>query len=124
MTRAPAQRLPSTAASDRSTPRAAATGARWNGAPEGGSECPVAVPRPSSGVYTACWRNTDFVTNHLIDLDEDALSAARAELGTTTIKDMVNETLRRATLHRERRVAAALDVLADADLDDRSEAWR
>ncbi len=69
-------------------------------------------------VYTAD------VAKHLIDLDEGALGAARAELGTTTIKDTVNEALRRATLLREGQVAAALDVLADADLDDRSDAWR
>jgi Arc/MetJ family transcription regulator len=61
---------------------------------------------------------------HLIDLDEEMLSAARSELGTTTIKDMVNEALRRATFQREQRTAAALDVLANARLDDRSEAWR
>jgi len=64
------------------------------------------------------------VAKHLIDLDEIALGAARAELGTTTIKDTVNEALRRATALRERQVAAALDVLADARLDDRSDAWR
>jgi len=64
------------------------------------------------------------VAKHLIDLDENALGAARAELGTTTIKDTVNEALRRATALRERQVAAALDVLADARLDDRSDAWR
>jgi len=64
------------------------------------------------------------VAKHLIDLDENALGAARVELGTTTIKDTVNEALRRATALRERQVAAALDVLADARLDDRSDAWR
>jgi Arc/MetJ family transcription regulator len=64
------------------------------------------------------------VAKHLIDLDEDALGAARAELGTTTIKDTVNEALRRATGQRERQVALALDVLADAQLDDRVDAWR
>jgi len=64
------------------------------------------------------------VGKHLIDLDEKALGATRAELGTTTIKDTVNEALRRATSLRERQVAAALDVLANARLDDRSEAWR
>ncbi len=64
------------------------------------------------------------MAKHLIDLDERALGAARAELGTTTIKDTVNEALRRATALRERQVAAALDVLADARLDDRSDAWR
>jgi Arc/MetJ family transcription regulator len=64
------------------------------------------------------------VAKHLVDLDEETLAAARAELGTTTIKDTVNEALRRATARRERRVAAALDVLSDARLDDRAEAWR
>lgn len=64
------------------------------------------------------------MAKHLIDVDDDMLGAARAELGTTTIKDTVNEALRRATLERERRTAAALDVLAGAGLEDRGEAWR
>ena len=64
------------------------------------------------------------VAKHLIDLDEVSLGAARAELGTTTIKDTVNEALRRATADRQRRVSAALDVLAQAGLDDRADAWR
>ena len=61
---------------------------------------------------------------HLVDLDDDALSAARAELGTTTIKDTVNTALRRATVERTVRFREALDVLANADLDDREDAWR
>lgn len=64
------------------------------------------------------------MAKHLVDLDEEALGAARAELGTRTIKDTVNEALRRATAERRRRVAESLDVLADADLDDRADAWR
>jgi Arc/MetJ family transcription regulator len=64
------------------------------------------------------------MAKHLVDLDEEALSAARAELGTTTIKETVNEALRRAILARDRRVASALNVLADAHLDDRADAWR
>lgn len=64
------------------------------------------------------------MAKHLIDLDEEALNAARAELGTATIKETVNEALRRATQDRGRRVVAALDILANADLDDRVEAWR
>jgi Arc/MetJ family transcription regulator len=64
------------------------------------------------------------VAKHLVDLDEEALGAARSELGTTTIKDTVNEALRRATARREGQVAAALDLLAAARLDDRAEAWR
>jgi len=64
------------------------------------------------------------VAKHLIDLDEDALGAARAELGTTTIKETVNEALRRATVDRQRRVKEALDALGAAELGDRSDAWR
>lgn len=64
------------------------------------------------------------MTKHLVELDEAALSAARSELGTVTIKDTVNEALRRASGDRSRRVLAALDVLADADLGDREDAWR
>ena len=64
------------------------------------------------------------MAKHLVDLNEEALESARAELGTTTIKDTVNEALRRASDRREDRIGAALSVLADAELDDRADAWR
>ncbi len=64
------------------------------------------------------------MTKRLIDVDDDALDAARAQLGTRTIKDTVNEALRRAARQRSTLLASALAVLADADLDDRSAAWR
>lgn len=64
------------------------------------------------------------MAKHLIDLDEVALSAARTELGTTTIRDTVNEALRRATTRRERTVSKAIDLLARAKLADRTDAWR
>lgn len=64
------------------------------------------------------------MAKHLIDLDEDRLGAARAELGTTTIKDTVNEALRRASSDRTARVSEALDALANAHLVDRTDAWR
>ena len=64
------------------------------------------------------------MTKHLVDLDDAALSAARAELGTTTIKDTVNEALRRATAERAERIRTALDVLAKIPPDDREDAWR
>jgi Arc/MetJ family transcription regulator len=67
---------------------------------------------------------TRSMTKHLVDLDDDVLSAAQAELGTTTIKDTVNEALRRTTEERQRRTAKALDALANARLEDRSDAWR
>ena len=64
------------------------------------------------------------MTKRLIDVDDDALDAARAELGTRTIKDTVNEALRCAARRRGTELANALTVLAEADLDDRSAAWR
>lgn len=64
------------------------------------------------------------MTKRLIDVDDDALEAARAELGTRTIKDTVNEALRRAARQRNAELANALTVLAEADLDDRAAAWR
>ena len=67
---------------------------------------------------------TDWVTKRLIDVDDAALDAARSQLGTRTIKDTVNEALRRAAQQRTTELANALTVLADADLDDRSAAWR
>lgn len=64
------------------------------------------------------------MSKRLVDIDDDALEAARAELGTTTIKETVNQALRLAAAGRNPVVVAALDLLAEADLDDRSEAWR
>jgi len=64
------------------------------------------------------------VTKHLVDIDDDTLGAARAELGTATIKDTVGEALRRVASSRDERVSRAMDVLASADLGDREDAWR
>ncbi|MDV3305639.1 hypothetical protein K7Z75_18425 [Mycobacterium avium subsp. hominissuis] len=64
------------------------------------------------------------MAKHLIDIDEQALEMARAELGTSTIKETVNAALRRATSQRVQQVAAALDVLAAAPAEDRAAAWR
>ena len=72
----------------------------------------------TGAVYTAD------VAKHLVDLDEAALGAARAELGTSTIKDTVNEALQRAAGGRRQRVSNALEALAQAELDERDEAWR
>ena len=64
------------------------------------------------------------MAKHLIDLDEERLRMARAELGTATIKDTVNEALRLATTERRQRISSALDRLGTADLGDRADAWR
>lgn len=64
------------------------------------------------------------MAKHLVDIDEQALSAARAELGTRTIRDTVNEALNRAAGRRSAEVKRSLDRLARLDLDDRDDAWR
>jgi Arc/MetJ family transcription regulator len=64
------------------------------------------------------------VAKHLVDIDEQALSAARAELGTRTIRDTVNEALVRAAGNRPIEVRRSLDQLAALRLDDREDAWR
>jgi Arc/MetJ family transcription regulator len=64
------------------------------------------------------------MTKHLVDIDDEVLDAARAELGTATLKDTVNEALRRVVATRDERVTEALDRLAHADLVERDAAWR
>jgi Arc/MetJ family transcription regulator len=64
------------------------------------------------------------MSKHLVDIDEAALTAAQAELGTDTIKDTVNAALRRAGRDRHDRVQHSLGVLAKAQLNDRADAWR
>jgi Arc/MetJ family transcription regulator len=63
------------------------------------------------------------VTKRLIDVDDNALDAARAHLGTRTIRDTVNEALRRAAQQRSEELESALTALAEAELDDRVSAW-
>ena len=60
----------------------------------------------------------------VIDLDDEALADAAAELGTTTKVATVNEALRLAAARR--RTAVYLDLLAELDMDDthRAQAWR
>jgi Arc/MetJ family transcription regulator len=64
------------------------------------------------------------MAKHLVDIDEDALAAAQAELGTPTMKDTVNEALRRASVRRTARVQKALDRLGRREFPRREEAWR
>jgi Arc/MetJ family transcription regulator len=63
------------------------------------------------------------MTKRLVDIDDDALAQARARLGTETIKDTVNEALRRAAADRADELDRALDALATTPLADRSDAW-
>lgn len=67
---------------------------------------------------------TPGVAKHLVDIDDDALAAAQAELGTSTMKDTVNEALRRASSARNPKVRRALDRLGKRPLPPREDAWR
>ena len=64
------------------------------------------------------------MAKHLVDIDEQALSAARAQLGTQTIRDTVNEALNRAAGRRAAAVKRSLDRLARLEPADRNDAWR
>lgn len=79
--------------------------------------------RPA-GLYDILLIYTCVVAKHLVNIDERALSAARAQLGTQTIRDTVNEALNRAAGRRSSEVKRSLDRLARLDLDDRADAWR
>ncbi len=64
------------------------------------------------------------MAKHLVEIDDEALRAARVELGTKTIKDTVNLALRRAGREHKAKVKEQLDVLARAELASREQAWR
>jgi len=64
------------------------------------------------------------MAKHLVDIDEQALQDARARLGVGTIKETVNRALRLVGGDHSAAVTECLDVLADADLVPREQAWR
>lgn len=68
------------------------------------------------------------MTKRLIDIDDELLAAARAELGTTGIADTVRTALTLAAQRsaRAREIAWLTDggMAALADPDKRSEIWR
>jgi len=64
------------------------------------------------------------MAKHLVDIDETALAAAQAELRTRSMKETVNEALRRAGAPRNAKVHEALDRLGQRDFAPREEAWR
>lgn len=64
------------------------------------------------------------MAKHLVDIDEQVLANARAQLGVDTIKETVNRALRLVGEDRGATVKARLDVLAGAELAPREQAWR
>jgi hypothetical protein len=63
------------------------------------------------------------VGKHLVDIDEAALRAAKAQLGSATIKETVNRALRQASGDHQQVVNSRLDTLAQSDLSAREDAW-
>ncbi|HEY5285726.1 MAG TPA: type II toxin-antitoxin system VapB family antitoxin [Solirubrobacteraceae bacterium] len=64
------------------------------------------------------------MAKHLVDIDEQALADARAQLGVSTIKETVNRALRLVGEDRDAMLTARLGALADAELAPREQAWR
>ena len=64
------------------------------------------------------------MNKHLLDIDEQALLAARAKFGSKTIKETVNSALRQAGDEYRQTMKRRLDQLAGADLSAREQAWR
>jgi Arc/MetJ family transcription regulator len=64
---------------------------------------------------------------HLVNMDDELLERARVCLGTTTIRDTVNEALRLASDQKRQELTDAFDDLAHMartlPMRDRSEAW-
>jgi Arc/MetJ family transcription regulator len=52
------------------------------------------------------------MTKRLVDIDDEALEEARRALGTTTLKDTVNESLRNIADAARRRKITKKDILA------------
>lgn len=55
------------------------------------------------------------MTKRLVDIDDDILDEARRALGTTTLKDTVNESLRNVVLTAARRKITKEDIAAFAE---------
>ncbi len=87
--------------------------------PDGSSISPRA-----SKIYAVTEYILHPMTKRLIDIDDVVLNAARVRLGTKTMKETVNEALRRAVEDRSAAVIKSLDLLARAGLSPREDAWR
>ncbi|MEI8286858.1 MAG: hypothetical protein WCG15_06125 [Actinomycetes bacterium] len=64
------------------------------------------------------------MTKRLVEIDDTLLEQARAELQLDTIKDTVNEALRRIADERVARFDKAFEVFATFEPFNREDAWR
>ncbi len=85
---------------------------------------PQRLGSPFRQIYQAAVVYTEGAPKHLVDIDETSLTAAQAELGTASMKETVNEALKRAGGGRDAKVREALDRLGRRKLSPREEAWR
>jgi hypothetical protein len=63
------------------------------------------------------------VAKHLVDIDEQALRDARAQLGAKTIKETVNRALRLVEGDRGPTLEEAFDILGSIEFPPRGQAW-
>ena len=76
-------------------------------------------------VYTVLlYVYTEVMTKRLVDIDDELLERARAELGCDTIKDTVNRALAALSQSRTERIDTTLEVLSGMPAFDRDDAWR
>lgn len=93
------------------------------------SVSPVAANPTLGPLPYILWLAQDILISvkHLVDVDETLLEQARATLGTSTIKDTVNEALRLAASRKCAELDAAMDELAELvralPVEDRANAW-
>lgn len=64
------------------------------------------------------------MTKRLVDIDDDVLEAARAELGCRTIKDTVNRALQLVQERSDSHADVAFEFMAGFGAQDRTNAWR
>ena len=64
------------------------------------------------------------MAKRLVDIDDELLERAKAELGCSTIKETVNRALAAIADSRVSRVEHALEVLALLPVWEREDAWR
>ncbi len=64
------------------------------------------------------------MAKRLVDIDDDSLEIARAELGCATIKDTVNTALRLVADRRRGHADAAFEFMSRFVAEDRTDAWR
>jgi len=64
------------------------------------------------------------MTKRLVEIPDELLVAAQAALGTTTMKDTINQALIRSVCEAEQELDKALIFASSFDISSRVDAWR